>query len=154
MILSGGDPLKDSEREYAGVGFIIAPETRCSVMSYLQHSSRMAVLKIKVEGGQATIVTAYAPPATKPYDERQEFYRALGDLVTKLSTHGPKVVAGDFNARLHARQSGEEDVLGPGVFGKSEQRQCQESNRGLFMELCTRLRMCAANTLESTAPDI
>jgi len=68
VILSGGEPLKEGEREYAGVGFIIAPEARRSVLSYLQHSSRIAVLKLKVKGGRIAITSVYAPPATKSHD--------------------------------------------------------------------------------------
>ena len=41
MILSGGD----SPREYAGVGFIIAPHLRHAVIAFKQTSSRLAVLR-------------------------------------------------------------------------------------------------------------
>ena len=77
----------------------------------------------------------------------------LGDFVSGLSSHGPKIIAGDFNARLHARQSGEEHVLGPGIFGRAGHVTEKGANRGLFMELCNRLTMCAANTLEPTEPE-
>ena len=40
VILSGGGPLADGMREYAGVGYIVAPSMARSVISYLQHSSR------------------------------------------------------------------------------------------------------------------
>jgi len=148
VILSGGQPLTDGEREYAGVGFIISPDLRKSVMSYMQHSSRLAVLKLKVSGGSMAILCAYAPPGTKPREQRQQFYSTLGDVASTVTTHGPKILAGDFNARLHEQQGGEEHIMGPGVFGKKGHAADEDSNRSLLIELCARLGMCLANTLE------
>ena len=153
VISSGGTPLKDGEREYAGVGFIVAPEAKASIIGYLQHSSRLAVLKMKVKGGSLAILSVYAPPGTRPHEERQQFYTALGDAAGRVSVHGPKILAGDFNARLHDRQGGEESILGPGVFGKKGHVPEETTNRSLFVELCARLGLCALNTLEDRAPE-
>ena len=142
------------QREFAGVGFIIAPEARRSIISYLQCSSRIAAIKVKVEGGGVALVSAYAPPNTKPHDERQQFYTELGDVTNKLSVHGPKILLGDFNARLQCQQPGEEDIIGPGTFGRDGAVvDNDQSNRGLFIELCTRLQLCAANTLQAARPE-
>ena len=153
VILSGGEPSPDGQRDYAGVGFIVAPRATASVMSYMQYASRIAILKMKIRGGSVAIFSVYAPPGTKPHEQRQQFYTLLGDVASKVSVHGPKILAGDFNARLHDRQGGEEEILGPGVFGKQGHAMDDESNRSLFMELCARLRLCALNTLEDVAKE-
>ena len=49
------------EREYAGVGFIIAAPTRAFVIEYKEHTYRLASLRIRISGGQLGIVSVYAP---------------------------------------------------------------------------------------------
>ena len=68
--MSGG---AEGVREYAGVGYMVAPWMRKSIVSFCQSSSRMASLKIRIEGGKMSIVTAYAPTHTYEFSERQDF---------------------------------------------------------------------------------
>ena len=58
VIVSGHD--KD-EREYAGVGFIIAPHIVPSILGAICFSKRIACLKLRVPGGIAGIFSVYAP---------------------------------------------------------------------------------------------
>jgi len=153
LVLSGHEGDEQAGAVYTGVGFLIAPEVKHSIIGHLQYSDRIAALKIKVDGGSLAVVTAYAPPGTKPHDERQNFYTELGDFVTRLSTHGPKIVVGDFNARLHMRFQGEEECIGEGVFGRCGAAPEEGTNRELFMELCSRLKFFAVNTRERLAPE-
>ena len=97
VILSGasGD-VHDS----AGVGFIVAPWLRRSVVGFCQASSRMASLKLRVQGGKAAFISAYAPHSGKRFDERQQFFQEVSDFLSQTSCHGPKFLMGDLNARL------------------------------------------------------
>ena len=63
------------DREYAGVGFLIAPWVRQSVKSYLQYSSRMAALRVKIVRGILTIISAYAPHNGYDVDEKSDFFQ-------------------------------------------------------------------------------
>ena len=58
VILSGAT---DVDREYAGVGFIIAPWLRRSVSGFLQYSNRLACLKLRCSKGVMALISAYAP---------------------------------------------------------------------------------------------
>ena len=111
--MSGGP---EGVRENAGVGYMIAPWVRKSVVSFCQASSRMASLKIRIQGGKMNVLTAYAPHTGYDFSDRQIFFFALAEFVNKQSAHGPKLICGDFNARLFTQLPGEEDVIGPYVY--------------------------------------
>ena len=51
IIYSGCE--ESQKREYAGVGFIIAPHMKSAVKSFMQLSSRIAILKLRIKGGIA-----------------------------------------------------------------------------------------------------
>ena len=70
VILSGPD---QTNRCWAGVGFIVAPWLRRRVKSYQQTSERMAQIKLAVRGGTIGIISAYAPHNLKPLAERADF---------------------------------------------------------------------------------
>ena len=61
-------------KEYAGVGFVVAPWIRRSVVGFCQYSNRLASLKLRVPGGKAVFFSAYAPRSGKSFDERQTFF--------------------------------------------------------------------------------
>ena len=88
-----------------------------------------------------------------PFEVRQEFYAQVQDFVESQRTHGPVIVLGDFNARLHYRQNGEEDVMGPTVFGNPNKILASTSNRELLVELCRSLDAYLANTFSGRAPE-
>ena len=118
VILSGSED--ESDHQYAGVGFLIAPDIRRSVIGFLQASPRYASLKIRVSGGKLVITSAYSPHSGKPYTDRQAFYDELSAHIANQSFHGFQMVLGDFNARLHRAFPGEEEILGPYVFGNPQ----------------------------------
>ena len=72
IIYSGCE--ENQNREYAGVGFIIAPYMKFCVKSFMQLSSRIAILKLRIKGGIATLISAYAPANTHDFEERFEFF--------------------------------------------------------------------------------
>ena len=62
-----------SDREYAGVGFLVAPWIRHAVCSFVQLSNRTAVMKIRAEGGKVAVCCVYAPHSGWPWDDTQLF---------------------------------------------------------------------------------
>ena len=144
FILSGKVDADDNET--AGVGFVVAPHLRRSVISFRQETSRMACLKLRVVGGKAAICSTYAPHSGKPAADRQHFYSELGGFLGKISRHGPLLVLGDFNARLHRRFPNEEQIIGPYMFGSPGAAYNAASNRSLLAELCTKAKLSIGNT--------
>ena len=91
-------------------------------------------------------MTAYAPTNAHCFDERQTFFHDLADFAATQRTHGPTIVLGDFNARLHYRNPGEHCELGPAVFGNPRKTLDVLTNRELLLELCRSLDGMIANT--------
>ena len=143
---------QDDERESAGVGFLVAPDVRRSVIGFCQMSRRIAYVKLRVKGGKAVVFTAYAPHNGRPFDERQAFYSELQEAYHSTSCHGLKVICGDLNARLHKRLPGEEVHMGEFMYGNPNATLRPGSNRDLLMEACVSLDLVIANTLHEVPP--
>ena len=88
-------------------------------------------LKLKVHGGVFAVLCAYAPHNLKDITEKYVFYDGLNKLLAQTSTNGPRIIYGDFNARLGARRHGEEHVLGEYGFGREAQHKVEMPNRDL-----------------------
>jgi hypothetical protein len=134
LILSGGSA---SQREWAGVGFIVSPKVRKSIVGYCQFNNRMASLKLKTTGGVFAILSVYAPHNLKDVSEKHAFYDDLSKLLRKTSTNGPRLIYGDWNARLGLQKAGEGHILGDFGFGREAQHRVEVPNRDLLMEFCT-----------------
>ena len=92
------------------------------------------------------VCSLYAPHQGKPFEERLQFYQSSSEWIGKLSRHGPLLVLGDFNARLHTRFATEEHRLGEYIFGYTPAEPHPESNRQLLLELCEALDLVVGNT--------
>ena len=116
VVLSGSD---DTERSWAGVGFILAPHCRSRVKAYRQVSDRIAYVKLRVTGGVAGIISAYTPHNLKPLPERVELVEQLDGAYRKCTANLGRIVLGDLNARIGAAQPGEDDIFGPFIYGRA-----------------------------------
>ena len=133
VILSGGP---SGMREYAGVGFLVAPIFRSYVISFKEYTDRIASLKLRVLGGQLRLILAYAPHGGHEYCLRRSFYEELSNFLHKSKGYGPTILLGDMNARFHRQADGEEDVIGPYVFGNQNAEFDPLTSRSLLFELC------------------
>ena len=62
------------------------------------------------------------------------------------SCHGPLLVFGDCNARLHAKLDSDPYFIGPHIFGDGRANFDTDSNRSLLLELCECCRLIVGNT--------
>ena len=152
VILSGavatGVPTRCS-----GVGFIISPTARGLLRGFLQFSDRLAYIKLFNGTGVTGIFSAYAPHNLRPLPERAQFYSDLGTLYDKCSVDGPKVIFGDYNARLGQCKPGEEGTIGPFGFGAEARHSVDMPNRDLLLEFCFGFDLTIANTFSDTTDD-
>ena len=148
LLISSGE----EDEEYAGVGFLVAPHCRRSVVCFCQFSGRQASLKMRVPGGKMVVCSLYAPHQGKPFQDRLDFYQSSAEWIGKLSRHGPLLVLGDFNARLHTRFATEDHRFGEHIFGDSQAEPRPESNRQLLLELCEALDLVVGNTFFAQPP--
>ena len=142
LILSGtsvGEP-----RATAGVGFLVSPRARHCIVRVCQETSRMASLKFRAPGGKCSVCCICAPHMGRPRDERQDFYQKLAQWLLSRSQHGPLMVIGDFNARLHGRLDSDPESIGIHIFG--------DGPRSLLLELCECCRLSIADTFFNEPP--
>ena len=133
------------------MGFIVTPWAKQSIKGYIQYNSRVATLRIRVEGGVLTLINVYAWANTHDFDTRHDFFTDLVQIFAKGRSHGPTILLGDLNARLLQRYAGEEDVIGDFVYHNHISKWTPTSNRELLVELCTATDTCIANTFSDVA---
>ena len=104
LITAGED---DENRTYAGAGFFVAPRMKRSLYNFKPISERICCLKLRVKGGKAAIVNAYAPHNGYPFQVRQQYFSQLSEVVANSSSFGLKLVVGDLNARIHNNIGGD-----------------------------------------------
>ena len=143
VILSGSSEVA---RDYAGVGFIVAPWAKHSVSGFLQFSSRLMCMKFRVPGGKLGIISAYAPHGGYPFDARQQFFEDLGSMFERTSVNKSKMIFGDLNSRICSRLPDEDSCFGAHVFQNPSANLCLGSNRELLLECCTTYDLAVANT--------
>ena len=64
------------------------------------------------------ILNHHAPDETKDIDTKTAHWDLLSNTVRNLQSDAIKRIIGDTNFRWHGRYRGEEDILGPYIFGK------------------------------------
>ena len=76
MVLLSGCSEEVVGRANAGVVFVIAPSAIRSVIGYTFLNDRLAILRVRVNGGNLNIISGYAPHSRKPhtFQERQAFF--------------------------------------------------------------------------------
>lgn len=150
FILSG---CNSGSMEWYGVGFVVSPQFKRRIRGFCQVSERIATLKIGCSGGTFALITALAPHNLRPQGEKWDFFDKLGKVLSTTSTNGPKLLVGDFNARIGQARPGEQNVLGPYCFGIEAQHQVDVPNRDLLMEFCSSNLFNVANTYFDNPPD-
>ena len=133
VILSGAD---GEDREWAGVGFIIAPAARRHVKSFKQVSRRICVLKLRMRSNTIGVVGAYAPHNLRPLQERIDFFNELDKEYRCCRANYFKCVLGDLNSRVGLAKLGEDDVVGSFGWGREAMREVEAPNRELLLEVC------------------
>ena len=77
----------------------------------------------------------------------------MNNHVRSVSVHGPKLIYGDLNARLHFRTASEYSIIGQHVFGDSSSSLSASINCNLRLEVCSNLNLCIANTFFQHCPE-
>lgn len=103
--------------EHHGTGFIVSPKIKPFVYDCTPISDRIMELKIAAKGRNYTILNGYAPHSGRPLVEKQNFWNQIENHRGIQTPSSPVFIVGDFNARLHARQISELDIMGPHTFG-------------------------------------
>ena len=104
--------------DHHGVGFCYNRKVEKYRNHYMQHSSHLAEIEINMHGNPLVILSAYMPHDASTETGRLAAWGHMTDRLREISHNKNVVVLGDFNAAMHAREPGEEECLGPHIWGK------------------------------------
>ena len=85
---------------------------------YIQHTSHLAEIEINMHGNPLVIHSEYIPHDAVNADSRIAAWDGLSARIGEISNNKNVLVFGDYNAAIHARKEGEEEFLGPHVWGQ------------------------------------
>ena len=124
---------KGSERGVGGVGIFAAEQYIDKVVEVRRVSDRVIILKVLLGKTVLNVISAYAPQAGRPNEEKEEFWVLLARAVSELSECEKLVVSGDFNAHVGEDADGFEMVHGGNGFGERNMEgemmlECAEAN--------------------------
>ena len=103
--------------DHHGVGFCYNRRIEKYRNHYIQHSSHLAEMEINMHGNPLVILTAHMPHDASAEMKRLAAWEEMSNRIRDTTCNKNAVVLGDFNAALHARKEGEEECLGPQVWG-------------------------------------
>ena len=92
-------------------------------------------------GPNLVITNVHVPSAwNHEFEYREDFFEALTLECANRKDKTIHLCIGDFNTRLHARKEGEEDIIGPHIFGRGKEfldriYNTAEENRTLLVNL-------------------
>ena len=108
--------------EHHGVGSCYNRRVEKYRNHYLQHSSHIAEIEINMHGNPLVILSLYMPHDASNEIKRHNMpHAAWGKMFKRtrdISHNKAVVVLGNSNAAIHARKIGEEECLGPHIWGK------------------------------------
>ena len=149
----------------SGVAIVVSPHLIPYIRNVRLHSSRIMELILNTAGAPTHIFSNYAPHQGNTVDDlRQPFWDKLTQVLhTTPKTH-MKILLGDFNVRLEVRMPGEDDIIGPHVFGRGvsaltdplhpwDPNRSGGANRPHILEMCTEHNLLFANTRKIPNPE-
>ena len=142
MHLNSGHVLytKGGGKSIAGVGFLVNKNIRERVVEFRGHSSRVALLTIKINTKYyLQVVQVYAPTSTHDDEEVEEFYEEVSTIMSEKKTYY-KILIGDSNAKVGGHQQGDGAVVGQYGYGERNKRQTR------FVQYATSENLAISNT--------
>ena len=128
--------------DYHGVGICYRRRVEKYRNHYIQHTSHLAEIDINMHGNPLLILSVYIPHDAANADSRIAAWDRLSARRGEISNNKSLIVLGDYNAAIHARKEGEEEFLGPHVWGRGlrflvnkERQLLGGMNRDHLMEL-------------------
>ena len=136
-----GKPL--GEVRVHGVGIAI----RTCLLPLLENkyptgiNERLMSVNLQLGSCSLTVISAYAPTLLAKDDDKEEFYKNLGNLIKEVPPSNKLLLLGDFNARVGTDADSCHGVLGHHGVG------AENSNGTMLLSLCTRNKLIITNSL-------
>ena len=107
--------------EHLGVGIVISKRMGRYVKDIQQISARNICITLTMQAGDLDIISTYAPQACcSETHASKKHYQELVEILGAKYKYSPKIVLGDFNARIIKALPFERDAIGPYTLGASD----------------------------------
>lgn len=103
-----------------GVGFLIKKKLKNQIKNFIGISERVALLQLKFEDIDFSIIQAYAPTEKSNKEEVQKFYNDIKEA-HKIADN-KVIVMGDFNAKIGHPKKEENIIMGNYGYGERNER--------------------------------
>ena len=123
-----------------GVGFAIKNSMVDAIIPSSEGTERIFSLSLSTSSGPVRLFSIYAPTLTSAPEEKDTFYAALDEAISKVPKTEGLYLLGDFNARVGAEDQAWPSCLGPHGIGKLNE------NGQRILELCCFHGLCVTNT--------
>ena len=138
--------------EHAGVGVVLSPRA-IKYMVYVQPvSDRTIRVSVNMQAGKLDVISTYVPQACHVNPNlANQHYEELQSLLDDRYNHSPKLICGDFNARIIKALPHESCAAGPYTLGTENYdldylSPAQFANRSRMLEFCVANGFVASNT--------
>lgn len=128
------------ENRVHGVGFAVRNDLLNAVGGPRGVSERIMILRLSIDGGFVTIISAYAPTLSSSPEAKDHFYSQLSETVREVRSGDRLMLLGDFNARVGQDNNSWLDCLGEHGIGKLNE------NGQRVLEFCSQNQLCVTNT--------
>ena len=85
-----------------GVGLIMSPKATKALLSIETINERIMIATFN-GNPKATVISCYSPTNAAAEEEVEDFYQVLSSLVKEVPKHNVKIIGGDMNAKLSAK---------------------------------------------------
>ncbi len=129
----------DEPRQH-GVGFTVKNTLVTFIEPPSSGTERILSLRLSTSSGPANIISVYAPTLCSTSEEKDQFYEALDETISRIPSTEGLYLLGDFNARVGADHESWPTCLGLHGRGKINE------NGQRLLEMCCLHGLCVTNT--------
>ena len=105
-------------REHWGVGICYRNYVKKYRNHYKQISSNIMSMEINMHGNPLIIISVYTPHDDSDSNSRDRVCEDLSGFIGNIPEAINVIVLGDLNINLHTRKEGEENHIGPNIYGR------------------------------------
>ncbi|KAL1250669.1 hypothetical protein QQF64_018465 [Cirrhinus molitorella] len=129
----------DQPRQHS-VGFAVRNKLVSSMEPPTAGTERLLTLRLLTSSGPVNILSVYAPTLSSTAEEKDQFYQALDEAISRIPSTDGLYLLGDFNARVGADHEAWPTCLGS--FGRGKINE----NGQRLLELSCHHGLCVTNT--------